>query len=341
MEPSLAFTRPRFQSTLPVWGGTTRRARPCNSVSNFNPPSPCGEGPGGNGRRRHRAQISIHPPRVGRDCQRLHVLGQGLISIHPPRVGRDFRAGRWQGCCWIFQSTLPVWGGTRRTYHLPASCTHFNPPSPCGEGPDTPRLYNDALYFNPPSPCGEGQIYSASNRERALFQSTLPVWGGTMAQGEPVFAVKISIHPPRVGRDVVSGNSNCVLGSFQSTLPVWGGTPPPAHHGIAHLISIHPPRVGRDISALSPRHSRRDFNPPSPCGEGPLCWATVVSNQDFNPPSPCGEGQAENVDASFWHGISIHPPRVGRDQKPLFERRVIFISIHPPRVGRDECSGSL
>ena len=58
-----------------------------------------------------------------------------FISIHPPRVGRDWPAGR-----------PPLW----RTY--------FNPPSPCGEGPFV-------------------RVMTCSPR---LFQSTLPVWGGTM-----------------------------------------------------------------------------------------------------------------------------------------------------------------
>ena len=58
--------------------------------------------------------------------------------------------------------------------------------------------------------------------------------------------------------------------------------------------------------------------------------------QNFNPPSPCGEGPAHFLVGAIGKDISIHPPRVGRD--------VVFIaqlhhggniSIHPPRVGRD------
>ena len=59
-----------------------------------------------------------------------------------------------------------------------------------------------------------------------IFQSTLPVWGGTKGLAGAVAEV-----------------------TFQSTLPVWGGTPvfctlaPGPAEG---EISIHPPRVGRD-----------------------------------------------------------------------------------------------
>ena len=59
---------------------------------------------------------------------------------------------------------------------------------------------------------------------------------------------RISIHPPRVGRDLCVLHRNCLIQTFQSTLPVWGGTPVP----------------GDCITASA------DFNPPSPCGEGPF-----------------------------------------------------------------------
>ena len=39
-----------------------------------------------------------------------------LISIHPPRVGRDEDLLRTMALGLIFQSTLPVWGGTPIPY---------------------------------------------------------------------------------------------------------------------------------------------------------------------------------------------------------------------------------
>ena len=35
-----------FQSTRPLWGGTCRYTAPCCRRSHFNPPAPCGAGPG-------------------------------------------------------------------------------------------------------------------------------------------------------------------------------------------------------------------------------------------------------------------------------------------------------
>ena len=80
--------KPRFQSTSPVWGMTSRTA--AKSFPWF---------------------ISIHIPRVGDDDGILDVLAPMVISIHIPRVGDDPNALtlRQSG---QFQSTSPVWGMT-------------------------------------------------------------------------------------------------------------------------------------------------------------------------------------------------------------------------------------
>ena len=57
-----------------------------------------------------------------------------------------------------------------------------------------------------------------------LFQSTLPVWGGTASQAASAQRAAVSIHPPRVGRDPRRPRWPWVPLSFQSTLPGWGGT---------------------------------------------------------------------------------------------------------------------
>ena len=79
----------QFQSTLPVWGGT----------SALYPPATAGG-------------ISIHPPRVGRDGL-TPALGQGTqqISIHPPRVGRDCSADVWACKTWYFNPPSPCGEG--------------------------------------------------------------------------------------------------------------------------------------------------------------------------------------------------------------------------------------
>ena len=80
------------------------------------------------------------------------------------------------------------------------------------------------------------------------FQSTLPVWGGTLLASITRREGK-NFNPPSPcgeGRnEAITQGQNYV---FQSTLPVWGGT-------FAYWVLYT---------------GLRHFNPPSPCGEGPL-----------------------------------------------------------------------
>ena len=102
------------------------------------------------------------------------------------------------------------------------------------------------------------------------FQSTLPVWGGTADTLVGAVDAVISIHPPRVGRDMVRGEDRAGSGA----------------------ISIHPPRVGRDYVSANTVDIPDDFNPPSPCGEGRYGGSRYyIDAENFNPPSPCGEGR--------------------------------------------------
>ena len=104
---------------------------------------------------------------------------------------------------------------------------------------------------------------------------------------------------------------------FQSTLPVWGGT---ATVRLPRCVArnFNPPSPcgeGRNFPAQQPLHWD-NFNPPSPCGEGriPQTWPLLRAKY-FNPPSPCGEGLLVCFQVSSHNGISIHPPRVGRDRR--------------------------
>ena len=122
-----------------------------------------------------------------------------------------------------FQSTRPVWGATtgRRT-----SCStrrYFNPRAPCGAR--RLMLSNVVVwwYFNPRAPCGARQALTTARRICKIFQSTRPVWGATGILSGGTINRNISIHAPRVGRDLLPWYLR------------WAGN-----------ISIHAPRVGRD-----------------------------------------------------------------------------------------------
>ena len=66
LQQAKSIRQAKFQSTLPVWGGT-EIVRVAHGVG----------------------VISIHPPRVGRDPADQRGQAPHKISIHPPRVGRD------------------------------------------------------------------------------------------------------------------------------------------------------------------------------------------------------------------------------------------------------------
>ena len=78
------------------------------------------------------------------------------------------------------------------------------------------------------------------------FQSTRPVWGATGIFRVNCCQILISIHAPRVGRDVRLRQVRGKARQFQSTRPVWGATSSRYFVFVLLSISIHAPRVGRD-----------------------------------------------------------------------------------------------
>ena len=100
----------------------------------------------------------------------------------------------------------------------------------------------------------------------------------------------ISIHTPRVGRDITNLNARTIDILFQSTRPVWGVTVQVCTDPGRDHISIHTPRVGRDNSMR------------------PLNKAITIS---IHTPRV---GRDHPLSAQLVNrNISIHTPRVGRD----------------------------
>ena len=124
----------------------------------------------------------------------------------------------------------------------------------------------------------------------------------------------ISIHSPRMGRDLAGAAFRHILGRFQSTLPAWGETRVLQSNAIAQKISIHSPRMGRDWRWRKPLKSPWRFQSTLPawgetCGEHRAGQEGVY----FNPLSPHGERQYLPEGAKHQERISIHSPRMGRD----------------------------
>ena len=214
-----------------------------------------------------------------------------------------------------------------------SDCRDFNPRAPCGARHVARHLGLLALRFQSTRPVWGATVAKMPHTNSGIFQSTRPVWGATdrpkvslpdrqFQSTRPVWGATfdgqdmelfsgISIHAPRVGRDVrriphfrrlVYFNPRAPCGArrqclaykhrvyeFQSTRPVWGATCFRGSEKHDDLISIHAPRVGRDavqlaagvcvltISIHAPRVGR-DFN-----STAFLAWA-----KHFNPRAPCG-----------------------------------------------------
>ena len=147
------------------------------------------------------------------------------ISIHAPRVGRDHQREIQSHQAERFQSTRPVWGATcLQSSILPMRILFQSTRPVWGATPRAPAT---------------GATY--------LFQSTRPVWGATAFDIQSGGIEEISIHAPRVGRDLRARLSSSPTSEFQSTRPVWGATTGCCSRIRKHCISIHAPRVGRDL----------------------------------------------------------------------------------------------
>ncbi len=126
---------------------------------------------------------------------------------------------------------------------------------------------------------------------------------------------EISIHAPRVGRDTLLPTVMTLLGKFQSTRPVWGATTKTFTVRVASIFQSTRPVWGATVS---------------------VSWL-MTTTKNFNPRAPCGARQEDQERVCCNVIISIHAPRVGRDSCATLRVPASVISIHAPRVGRDGC----
>ena len=188
------------------------------------------------------------------------------ISIHPPRAGRDSGYNEFQ---LIKQN--------------------FNPPAPCGAGQVLTLLVRVIINFNPPAPCGAGRITTPITKIASNFNPPAPCGAGPRAFRPPLWGCHISIHPPRAGRDV--SIFYCVTYSCISIHPPRAGRDDGCgHRPPSKRISIHPPRAGRDHwSRIRLRAERISIHPPRAGRDVNLFYYAKEFN-NFNPPAPCGAG---------------------------------------------------
>ena len=236
--------------------------------------------------------ISIHTPRVGRDNLKLITTTLDIISIHTPRVGRRGTAAPAAGAK-AFQSTRPGWGATGHRPRAPGRRDSIHTPR---VGRDVRRQHRCACshnYFNPHAPGGARRARTIKMPPEGGISIHTPGWGATNPRSIIAKLHDISIHTPRVGRDV-SNIDPCVepKGYFNPHAP--GGARPSVSNRMKNRvsISIHTPRVGRDRSIMC--HWR-------------------ISRNYFNPHAPGGARLIVLMDVLRFEVISIHTPRVGRD----------------------------
>ena len=161
------------------------------------------------------------------------------------------------------------------------------------------------------------------------------MWGGTWDDGLDVDNHADFNPPSPCGEGLASARYLVASWSFQSTLPVWGGTSKECRIWRSVKFQSTLPVWGGTWAGSGAMPQYSHFNPPSPCGEGLYTILLAGKLYYFNPPSPCGEGRCVPMRFQNHICISIHPPRVGRDQLYDGWRKLYHISIHPPRVGRD------
>ena len=125
-------------------------------MGNFNPPAPCGAGPGSS-------------------------TSSGMFSnFNPPA---PCGAGPSQFCFFPahsrFQSTRPLRGGTQSPWRFLKNFSYFNPPAPCGAGPQQNISILLRSQFQSTRPLRGGTTRRLCGRRRRRFQSTRPLRGGT------------------------------------------------------------------------------------------------------------------------------------------------------------------
>ena len=190
-----------------------------------------------------------------------------------------------------FQSTLPAWGETYAGAHCHPDRGDFNPLSPHGERPLAHRC--------PQTPA-------------------------------------ISIHSPRMGRDTITAALRPLPSPFQSTLPAWGETHDFQSCGSNSLISIHSPRMGRDPDKLYPVYQRQQFQSTLPAWGETTRLIIIIIISLFQSTLPAWGETCSGFSTPSMGEFQSTLPAWGETHTPYNNNNNKPISIHSPRMGRDQ-----
>ena len=144
------------------------------------------------------------------------------------------------------------------------------------------------------------------------FQSTRPVWGATKEPERSAPCLTISIHAPRMGRDLpIHAVRRGIWISIHA--PRMGRDRPHKQRNRYGRISIHAPRMGRDAYVVVQSYRARISIHAPRMGRDYCRYLVKPPYHDFNPRAPYGARPRRGGEAMSTEAISIHAPRMGRD----------------------------
>ena len=147
---------------------------------------------------------SAHPVRGATITPSMFTLVSAYFNPRAPCGARQTRI-EFASDNIKFQSTRPVWGATYRG-DQPVLYREFQSTRPVWGATKAEIEYLTSEIFQSTRPVWGATVLVCPTMLESLFQSTRPVWGATTNGVNLCMTSKISIHAPRVGRDVdVSG----------------------------------------------------------------------------------------------------------------------------------------
>ena len=188
----------------------------------FNPPAPCGAGPVERTLTLLREMISIHPPLAGRDVLHASVSSDLNISIHPPLAGRDASGLRSFSAFCI--SIHPPLAGRDRALRRNSRLEYISIHPPLA-GRDQARglgVSFTAISIHPPL-AGRDYNFSAHQPLQIHFNPPAPCGAGRSRFRRPKSHSHFNPPAPCGAGPVVRVSSALIL-IFQSTRPLRGGT---------------------------------------------------------------------------------------------------------------------
>ncbi len=285
------------------------------------------------------ARLACFNPRAPRGARHVGpVLSARVVgvSIHAPRVGRDQDKGKGSP-------------GGRVSIHAPR----------VGRDLAHPTTAFTTIWFQSTRPAWGATGLLTADELFKTFQSTRPAWGATHVDLRDVRGLRVSIHAPRVGRDMrmrvrisdglwfqstrpAWGATRCCRSmprspsTFQSTRPAWGATAIPTQDQPIHGVSIHAPRVGRDYGPGRVQETGGGFNPRAPRGARPLLRPAPWRRGEVSIHAPrVGRDPPAGCDQAGTNRFNPRAPRGARHCDDAHHRVHYVVSIHAPRVGRD------